>query len=262
MINGEQLANTSDIQLEKIIKNYFHRKKLRLAIQIANKNCDELTIQASKLDYFCVARWLDDIGLPQYKELFLENRIDGAVLNVLTVEDLLRLKINTQLHHSSFKTGILVLRMNSFNQNCYIRRASPVTEQPLNNSSNSNHQQINSLNVSLDSAHTYDPNEVALWSSHRVMEWLRAIDLAEYCVCLRSSGIHGGLIIFEDSFNSNVLASLLGIPPGKSLLRRHISTYLTQLIGFNIAQRKHQYQDRTGNTQMSAFTKVKVSFSF
>lgn len=33
------------------------------------------------------------------------------------------------------------------------------------------------------------------WSNHRVMEWLRAVDLAEYAPNLRGSGVHGGLIV-------------------------------------------------------------------
>lgn len=192
MINGEQLINLTDLQLEKLIKNHFHRKKLKLAIEVVNKTCDELTLKASKLDYFCVARWLDDIGLPQYKELFLENRIDGSVLNNLTVDDLIKLKINTKLHHSSFKTGILVLRLNSFNQNCFIRRASPNTIANIQLNSSNNLYNGNQLNI--DSSFSYDPDEVALWSSHRVMEWLKSIDLAEYVANLRGSGIHGGLI--------------------------------------------------------------------
>lgn len=33
-------------------------------------------------------RWLEDIGLPQYKEIFSENTIDGAVLLSLTAADM------------------------------------------------------------------------------------------------------------------------------------------------------------------------------
>lgn len=33
------------------------------------------------------------------------------------------------------------------------------------------------------------------WSNHRVMEWLRSVDLAEYAPNLRGSGVHGGLIV-------------------------------------------------------------------
>ena len=43
--------------------------------------------------YVAAARWLDDVGLPQYKDSFLEARVDGRVLNFLTVEDLFSLKV-------------------------------------------------------------------------------------------------------------------------------------------------------------------------
>jgi SAM domain (Sterile alpha motif) len=35
-----------------------------------------------------VTRWLNEIGLPQYVELFRANNIDGDVLSSLTIEDL------------------------------------------------------------------------------------------------------------------------------------------------------------------------------
>lgn len=39
------------------------------------------------------------------------------------------------------------------------------------------------------------PSEVVQWSNHRVMEWLRSVDLAEFAPNLRGSGVHGGLIV-------------------------------------------------------------------
>ena len=39
------------------------------------------------------------------------------------------------------------------------------------------------------------PHEVILWTNHRVMEWLRTIDLSEYAPNLRGSGVHGGLMV-------------------------------------------------------------------
>lgn len=44
------------------------------------------------------------------------------------------------------------------------------------------------------------PSEVVQWSNHRVMEWLRAVDLAEYAPNLRGSGVHGGLIVSTAHF--------------------------------------------------------------
>ena len=32
------------------------------------------------------------------------------------------------------------------------------------------------------------PSDVALWTNHRVMEWLRSVDLSEYAPNLRGSG--------------------------------------------------------------------------
>ena len=55
-----------------------------------------------------VTRWLDDVGLPQYKDSFLEARVDGRVLNFLTVDDLFQLKVTNQLHHLSLRRGIQV----------------------------------------------------------------------------------------------------------------------------------------------------------
>ena len=39
------------------------------------------------------------------------------------------------------------------------------------------------------------PGEVMLWTNHRVMEWLRTIDLSEYAPNLRGSGVHGALMV-------------------------------------------------------------------
>lgn len=45
------------------------------------------------------------------------------------------------------------------------------------------------------SQNEFSPSEVVQWSNHRVMEWLRSVDLAEYAPNLRGSGVHGGLIV-------------------------------------------------------------------
>ena len=39
------------------------------------------------------------------------------------------------------------------------------------------------------------PGDVVLWTNHRVMEWLRTIDLSEYAPNLRGSGVHGALMV-------------------------------------------------------------------
>ncbi|KAJ8299004.1 hypothetical protein KUTeg_023064 [Tegillarca granosa] len=169
--NGEQLLRASPHDLEKElgIKHCLHRKKLLLALQAVNSNTynDKL----AELDFNWVTRWLDDIGLPQYKDHFYDARVDGRMLQYLTVDDLLSLKVSNELHHISIKRGIQVLMVNGFNPQCLRRRPSP-EEGPLQNI----------------------PGEVALWTNHRVMEWLRTIDLSEYAPNLRGSGVHGSLM--------------------------------------------------------------------
>lgn len=49
----------------------------------------------------------------------------------------------------------------------------------------------------------FTPSEVVQWSNHRVMEWLRSVDLAEYAPNLRGSGVHGGLVVSTQSHNLN-----------------------------------------------------------
>lgn len=159
-------ATPQDMEKELGIKHPLHRKKLVLAVKAINAKQEE---KSALLDHIWVTRWLDDIGLPQYKDQFHESRVDGRMLQYLTVNDLLFLKVTSQLHHLSIKCAIHVLHVNKFNPHCLHRR-------PADESNRS-------------------PSEVVQWSNHRVMEWLRSVDLAEYAPNLRGSGVHGGLIV-------------------------------------------------------------------
>ncbi|XP_052550307.1 liprin-beta-2 isoform X12 [Tympanuchus pallidicinctus] len=228
-------ATPQDMEKEMGIKHPLHRKKLVLAIKSINTKQDE---KSAQLDHIWVTRWLDDIGLPQYKDQFHESRVDGRMLQYLTVNDLLFLKVTSQLHHLSIKCAIHVLHINSFNPHCLRRR--PVEES----------------NVS--------PSEVVQWSNHRVMEWLRSVDLAEYAPNLRGSGVHGGLIILEPRFNGDTLAMLLNIPPQKTLLRRHLTTNFNVLIGPETQQEKRDITESTAYTPLTTTAKVrpkKLGFS-
>ncbi|XP_040265191.1 liprin-beta-2 isoform X3 [Bufo bufo] len=228
--SGQTLLTATPQSLEKElgIKHPLHRKKLQLAISAISSKKDE---KSGQLDHMWVTRWLDDIGLPQYKDQFHEARVDGRMLQYLTVNDLLFLKVTSQLHHLSIKCAIHVLHANKFNANCLRRR--PADEN----------------NIS--------PSEVVQWSNHRVMEWLRSADLAEYAPNLRGSGVHGGLIILEPRFNSDTLAMLLNIPPQKTLLRRHLATNFSLLIGPEAQQEKREIMDSTTYTALSTTAKVR-----
>ncbi|RZC32175.1 liprin-beta-1, partial [Asbolus verrucosus] len=238
--SGQQLQESpiSDIEKELNIKNPLHKKKLQLALIDTQENgsSDPYLSKAGQLDTAWVLRWLDDTGLPQHKENFLINRVDGRVLHRLTVDDLALLHITSMLHVASIKRGIQVLRENNYEPGCLQRRSLP------------------------DDPETPTPKQISLWTTHRVMEWLRAVDLAEYAPNLRGAGVHGGLMVFETKFTAELLASLLSIPPGKTLLRRHLKTHFNELLGKEIIQEKREAESTMGYIPLTPSSKLKVRF--
>ncbi|KAM9204643.1 liprin-beta-1 isoform 7-T7 [Mergus octosetaceus] len=230
ILSGQTLLQASQQDLEKElgIKHPLHRKKLQLALQALGSEEEN---NHGKLDYRWVTRWLDDIGLPQYKTQFDEGKVDGRMLHYMSVDDLLSLKVVSVLHHLSIKRAIQVLRINNFEPNCLRRRPSDES------------------NVT--------PSEVTQWTNHRVMEWLRSVDLAEYAPNLRGSGVHGGLMVLEPRFNVETMAQLLNIPPNKTLLRRHLATHFNLLIGQDAQQKKREAMESPDYVLLTATAKVK-----
>ncbi|XP_042651278.1 liprin-beta-1 isoform X5 [Tyto alba] len=230
ILSGQTLLQASQQDLEKElgIKHPLHRKKLQLALQALGSEEEN---NHGKLDYHWVTRWLDDIGLPQYKTQFDEGKVDGRMLHYMSVDDLLSLKVVSVLHHLSIKRAIQVLRINNFEPNCLRRRPSD--------------------------EHNVTPSEVTQWTNHRVMEWLRSVDLAEYAPNLRGSGVHGGLMVLEPRFNVETMAQLLNIPPNKTLLRRHLATHFNLLIGQEAQQQKREAMESPDYVLLTATAKVK-----
>ena len=219
----------SDLESKLGVKNAMHRKKLFLALAARN-DCSRPDAEG-KLDFQWVLRWLDDIGLPQYKDSFLEARVDGRVLNVLTVDDLFSLKVTNQLHHLSIRRGIQVVRQHNFDPACLRRRAAP--------------------------GEVLDAANVALWTNHRVMEWLKQVDLSEYAPNLRGSGVHGALLVFEPRFNDGLIASLLSIPHSKTLLRRHLSIHFNELVGRDVMTAKREAEQANNYVALTPTAKAK-----
>ena len=234
--SGDQLAKMSsnDLEFRLGMKNPMHRKKLSLAMKARQDSHPEKSAQGG-LDHHWVIRWLDDIGLPQYKDVFFEARVDGRVLNVLTVEDLLcHLKITNLLHHLSIRRGIQGLRQNNFSPDALKRRA-----------------------IAGDN----DSHNVSLWSNHRVMEWLREVDLSEYAPNLRGSGVHGSLLIYEPRFTAELLATLLSIPSNKTLLRRHLNIHFKELVGKNTISAKRLAEQDPNYVPLTPTAKAKTKSS-
>lgn len=103
-------------------------------------------------------------------------------------------------------------------------------------------------------------NKVSLWTNHRVMEWLRVVDLAEYAPNMRGSGVHGGLMVYENRFTSELLATLLSIPPAKTLLRRHLTTHFNQIVGTEVVQQKREMENTLGFTPLTLTARIKVYY--
>ncbi|XP_058788608.1 liprin-beta-1 isoform X3 [Phymastichus coffea] len=235
---GSKLLDASHHQIEKEldIKNALHKKKLLYAVE-----CERLNgagfLGSEKMDNATVLRWLDDIGLPQHKEAFYNAKVDGRILHRLTTDDLVMLNITAQLHAASLRRGIQVLRELNFEFDNLERRS--------NNDDSYDDPEKNR-------------NPVVLWTNHRVMEWLRVVDLAEYAPNLRGSGVHGGLMVYEPRFTSELLATLLSIPPAKTLLRRHLTTHFNQIIGRDVVQRKREMENMLGFMPLTLTARLKV----
>ncbi|KAK2715178.1 hypothetical protein QYM36_009980, partial [Artemia franciscana] len=196
---GQQMIDASPSELEKelALKNPLHKKKLLLALEAKGRPINEtlrpfgtpaispsLEEAFATLDHNWVVRWLDDVGLPQYKDLFMESRVDARMLHNLTIEDLCSyLKVSNLLHMTSIKRGI----------------------------------QCGEL------------------------------------------GVHGALMAYEPKFTAELLATILSIPVGKTLLRRHLTTHFKELVGKDVMLEKRDVENESGYTPLTPLVKAKIA---
>ncbi|XP_065679179.1 liprin-beta-1 isoform X2 [Hydra vulgaris] len=206
----------SDYERELGITDPMHKRKLSLALKAITSNEPDY---AGRLDHHWVAKWLEDLGLPQYKQAFFMHKVDGRVLLNLTVDDVLQLKVYSLLHHASLKRAIQFLRHQKFHPQ-YLREIANQSEERC--------------------------DHVMLWTNQRIMHWLRSVDLAEYAPNLRGSGVHGAFMVLEPRFNADTLADLLSIPYNKTLLRRHLGSHFMTLLG-DACQRQKEMTQKTSD---------------
>uniref|UniRef100_A0A3Q2WBW4 Kazrin, periplakin interacting protein b n=1 Tax=Haplochromis burtoni TaxID=8153 RepID=A0A3Q2WBW4_HAPBU len=187
-----------DLELGLGISNPIHRRKIRLAIEDYRRaEGDQGLSKASEMDHHWVATsWLSDVGLPQYSQTFQSHLVDGRVLNSLNRRDLERfLNISDQFHQTSLLLGIQLLQMLSFDKEALQARRTKCEHQ------------------------NRDP---IVWTCHRVMKWIRDIDLKEFEDNLQGKGIHGAVMALDQSFDTDAMAKALGIPSNKHMLHRHL----------------------------------------
>ncbi|XP_026829572.1 liprin-beta-1 isoform X4 [Ooceraea biroi] len=205
--SGKVLLELSDAELEAGlgVTHPLHRKKLRLAIEEHR--------HPGHIRYPCIAQlghtwvsseWLPDLGLAQYSESFATNMVDARMLDHLSKKELEKLLgVTRKFHQASIVHGIHLLRMLN-----YDRQALAVRR----------HQ--------CDQIDT-DP---LVWTNQRFIRWAKNIDLTEYAENLKDSGVHGALVVLEPSFTGDTMATALGIPPAKHMIRRHLTAELEALV--------------------------------
>ncbi|XP_015040489.2 kazrin-A isoform X2 [Drosophila pseudoobscura] len=205
--SGKVLLELNDIELEAGLglAHPMHRKKLRLAIEEQRRPELVRYPLITQLGHTWVAsEWLPDIGLPQYAEPFLQSLVDARMLDTLSKKELEKfLGVTRKFHQASIVHGIHVLRIVKYDrQTLAMRRVQ---------------------------SETVDTDPI-VWTNQRFIRWVRSIDLGEYADNLKDSGVHGGLVVLEPSFSGDTMATALGIPPSKNIIRRHLNTEFDALI--------------------------------
>ncbi|XP_065431476.1 kazrin isoform X3 [Chrysemys picta bellii] len=206
--SGKMLLSLSDEDLATGLGvcSSLHRRKLRLAIEdYRDAETGKCLSKASELDHHWVAKaWLNDIGLSQYSQAFQNHLVDGRMLNSLMKRDLEKyLNVSKKFHQVSILLGIeLLFQVNFSKEVLQERRARCETQ-----------------NV--------DP---LVWTNQRVLKWVRDIDLKEYADNLMNSGVHGAVLMLEPTFNAEAMATALGIPSSKHILRRHLAEEMNAIV--------------------------------
>ncbi|XP_067632781.1 kazrin isoform X2 [Eurosta solidaginis] len=205
--SGKVLLELNDGELETGLGlvHPMHRKKLRLAIEEQRRPELVRYPMITQLGHTWVAsEWLPDIGLPQYADSFLHSLVDARMLDTLSKKELEKfLGVTRKFHQASIVHGIHVLRIVKYDRQTLAMR------------------RVQSENVDTDPI---------VWTNQRFIRWARSIDLGEYADNLKDSGVHGGLVVLEPSFSGDTMATALGIPPSKNIIRRHLTTEFDALI--------------------------------
>jgi hypothetical protein len=79
-----------------------------------------------------------------------------------------------------------------------------------------------------------------VWSNERVIKWIQSIGLRDYAHNLENSGVHGGVLLFDESYDWQALALALEIPIQDTGSRQTLEAEFNALIMACAGQHQQQ----------------------
>lgn len=92
----------------------------------------------------------------------------------------------------------------------------------------------------------HENQDVLVWSNERLIQWLNNINgLKEYANNLIETGVHGGLIALDETFDHNALALALQIPNQQTMviIIAHFIASLSELYTCSSIQRHVRFSN-------------------
>ncbi|KAG7175123.1 Kazrin-like, partial [Homarus americanus] len=248
--SGKVLLELSDSELEAGlgIAHPMHRKKLRLAIEELREPRLSRFPRISILGHTWVSsEWLPDLGLPQYCDAFANNLVDGRLLEALTKKELEKhLGVHRKFHQASIIHGVHLLRIVRFDRQVLAERrrqcehidADPVVWTNMRWVRWARSIDLAEYADNLKACYhvlpyittTYHSSPPPTIHHHHLPYITTTYHTSPYPCVPTDSGVHGALVVLESSFTSDTMATALGIPQSKNIIRRHLATELEGLV--------------------------------